>query len=104
MTGVEAIPATMEQCHNRMQFNKCEDPNHLIEPTKPIGKILKGPSYTPPQLGPILAAGNWLTEPANEHTDEQTETGKGTRRERERQKVKLKVVTGIVKKKRKKRE
>src|SRR3546814_2518593 len=51
MTGVEAIPATMAQCHNRMQFNKCDDPNHLIDPTKPIGKILKGPNYTPPQLG-----------------------------------------------------
>src|SRR3546814_4874922 len=46
MTGVEAIPATMAQCHNRMQFNKCDDPNHLIDPTKPIGKILKGPNYT----------------------------------------------------------
>src|SRR3546814_9167574 len=44
MTGVEAISATMAQCHNRMQFNKCDDPNHLIDPTKPIGKILKGPN------------------------------------------------------------
>src|SRR3546814_3442149 len=68
MTGVEAIPATMAQCHNRMQFNKCDDPNHLIDPTKPIGKILKGPNYTPPQLGPILAAGNWLR--SEEHTSE----------------------------------
>src|SRR3546814_7211043 len=74
MTGVEAIPATMAQCHNRMQFNKCDDPNHLIDPTKPIGKILKGPNYTPPQLGPILAAGNWLSEPAKVHIDESTVT------------------------------
>src|SRR3546814_17024440 len=64
----------MAQCHNRMQFNKCDDPNHLIDPTKPIGKILKGPNYTPPQLGPILAAGNWLSEPAKVHIDESTVT------------------------------
>src|SRR3546814_7384051 len=74
MTGVEAIPATMAQCHNRMQFNKCDDPNHLIAPTKPIGKILKGPNYTPPQLGPILAAVNWLSEPAKVHIHQSTVT------------------------------
>src|SRR3546814_3564992 len=30
--------------------------------------------YTPPQLGPILAAGNWLSEPAKVHIDESTVT------------------------------
>src|SRR3546814_10524784 len=74
MTGVEAIPSTMAQCHNRMQFNKCDDPNHLIDPTKPIGTILKGPNYTPSQLGPILAAGNWLSEPAKVHIHDSTVT------------------------------
>ena len=37
--------------------------NHSVEPgfdpAQPVGKILKGPDYEAPDLGPILAAGNW---------------------------------------------
>lgn len=71
MTGVEAIPETMAQCRNRMLYNKCDDPTHLIDPTKPIGKILKSPNFEEPNLGPILAAGNWPDLPVP-HIDEST--------------------------------
>ena len=28
----------------------------VIDPTRPVGKILKGPNYRPPDLGPLLSA------------------------------------------------
>ena len=34
-----------------------------FDPSNPAGKILKGPNFTTPDLGPILAAGNWISEP-----------------------------------------
>lgn len=71
MMGVEAIPETTAQCKNRMLHNSCDDPTHLIDPTKPIGKILKSPNFEAPNLGPILAAGNWPDLPVP-HIDEST--------------------------------
>lgn len=41
------------------------------DPSKPVGKILKGPNFTTPDLGPILAAGNWVDLPVL-HVDEST--------------------------------
>lgn len=37
------------------------------DPTKPVGKILKGPNFTTPNLQPILAAGNWIDKPITGH-------------------------------------
>lgn len=37
------------------------------DPSKPVGKILKGPNFTTPNLQPILAAGNWIGEPITGH-------------------------------------
>src|SRR3546814_15384388 len=41
MTGDAAIPATMEQWHNRKQFNKCDDQNDLIDSTKQTGSATR---------------------------------------------------------------
>ena len=38
-----------------------------FDPSKPVGKILKGPNFTTPNLQPILAAGNWISEPTTGH-------------------------------------
>jgi len=53
----------INRCVKDPETHNClvsSDDCELIDPTKPIGKIIKGPNFEQPNLGPILQAGNWI--------------------------------------------
>lgn len=49
--GVEDDPCSFE---GKPHDHKCDKPSHRINPTQPVGKVLKGPNYHPPQIAKIL--------------------------------------------------
>lgn len=50
----DSEPVHYQLCRNRERFNKCNDPTHLIDPTRPAGKILKGPNYVKPDIASVV--------------------------------------------------
>lgn len=46
--------AETQDCLNQLHHGECVDTDHLIDPTKPIGKLLKSPQFRPADIGRVI--------------------------------------------------
>lgn len=50
----ECIRGRGEECDEANPMIPCPHASHLIDPTQPVGKILKGPNFRPPNIAGLL--------------------------------------------------
>lgn len=54
-SAASAIDETRAYCQHQLRgASSCPETNHLIDPTQPIGKVLKGPKFRKPNIAGLL--------------------------------------------------